>query len=985
MLKKITGFIFVFTAINWAIFVFLEFLRHHPLYYKSFVGFDYYALLFYIPLLIILYLSFFTKANWDDFIFAKPKLNGIILFVSSFFLSAILIYIYGNHVNLFETQGVIPSIFNFQMNYLILVGGIYFLSFVSYLIGEFFLQFIKIPSDGLKKYLYSILIGIFGLVTLSVFLGLFGVLRAYVLWPLLILIIGVRYKIAIEFVKKTLIENFISTDKIGLKNILLVSVLIFIATFFLMSLIRPFPIGWDDMGVYMNIANQIGKTGALVSGNNAYNWSLFMSLGFVLFNNTQIALGLSWLGGFLSLLALFSYSRNFLSVDKSLLVSVIFYTIPSIMFLSMSDMKVDLGLLFASLTILSIFTDWIQSKNPIVSNISKNDVKIFILIGLLLGFAFGIKYTTFIFIFAIFGALYGLFLGYIGVILIVAISLLGIFQMELYRFSSPDLFDSSTILIIKIISLILILVSIGYIYFKKIDKIALLHIFKLSIIIGIATFIGFSPWVIKNYSETKLLSTSGLLYGHMNTPVFDPTVVESEYLQLNQIPSSGTGDTISSTGTTLSKDLNFPASAQKEEITRYLGYEEGSLRYITLPYDLVINPNIKNFIVDFGYFLILIFPLALLGMLWKKNPYLATLVLIVSFVLLILIPFIGVVGSAGCKEGTMHYDCFAKSIAVYNNDANILVVAYYFFFHLLSFVAIPLYNFLGSIAGIWTIFIAGIITILPFTFLSKVYKSNFKLFVLCIFLLIQMFLWMILGSGIYWYGMVGFVLIIPLSLILLLNNDQQSTYDKVLNKTLWVFIILWCIIGFFTIFSITVKDPKKPFNSQYMRYAIGEYTWIDSLSKVSPAYPHAIEVINADDGKVYRIGTFISYFINNNQSRIFSDNQLSMFQSFYNKSKSKEEIASKLQIAGFKYLVVDLKTATIDDTKEKTLEKKYAGLEDFMSNNPKLRLISTDRIISDPINGNFQIKDINGETFRGKYGFDGMILQEGGIAIFEII
>ena len=59
---------------------------------------------------------------------------------------------------------------------------------------------------------------------------------------------------------------------------LIVSFLVSVA---LINVIRPMPIGWDDLGVYMNFPRIMAITGSALEGTGTYTWQLITGSGFL--------------------------------------------------------------------------------------------------------------------------------------------------------------------------------------------------------------------------------------------------------------------------------------------------------------------------------------------------------------------------------------------------------------------------------------------------------------------------------------------------------------------------------------------------------------------------------------------------------------------------------------------------------------------------------------------------------------------------------
>jgi hypothetical protein len=119
----------------------------------------------------------------------------------------------------------------------------------------------------------------------------------------------------------------------------------------------------------------------------------------------------------------------------------------------------------------------------------------------------------------------------------------------------------------------------------------------------------------------------------------------------------------------------------------------------------------------------------------------------------------------------------------------------------------------------------------------------------------------------------------------------------------------------------------------------------------------------------------MTYFIENNNNRVVMDNQLGLFHPLNYTYPDKEELVEVMKASGFKYLIMDLLTATIDNTPNKTLTTKFKALESFVKDNPKVRLLGTDRIV---------VSNNNGQN-EFNYGLYGQIYYPGRYAIFEFI
>lgn len=80
----------------------------------------------------------------------------------------------------------------------------------------------------------------------------------------------------------------------------------FLVSVALINVIRPMPIGWDDLGVYMNYPRIMAVTGSLLTGAGMYTWQLITGSGFLWDQIAAQAFYVNQLGGILSLIIITS-------------------------------------------------------------------------------------------------------------------------------------------------------------------------------------------------------------------------------------------------------------------------------------------------------------------------------------------------------------------------------------------------------------------------------------------------------------------------------------------------------------------------------------------------------------------------------------------------------------------------------------------------------------------------------------------------------
>ena len=181
-----------------------------------------------------------------------------------------------------------------------------------------------------------------------------------------------------------------------------------------LDLIRPLPVGYDDMARYMNRVNLLFSEGKLINGYLNYPWEMYLSSGLLLFQSQDSTIFVNLMRNLLTLSSLLYFIKYYCDSRKinrenpyfypSLLV-LIFYSLPLVIFQTSKDLKVDIaGLFFVIIGSIS-FWKWKDTLNH-----KENKRGLFYLSALFLGFASCIKYTFSLYLIVL--ALYVVFLFY---------------------------------------------------------------------------------------------------------------------------------------------------------------------------------------------------------------------------------------------------------------------------------------------------------------------------------------------------------------------------------------------------------------------------------------------------------------------------------------------------------------------------------------------------------------------------------------------
>lgn len=384
-------------------------LESHQYYYDALLtnfGFSKGLTHFSGPVLYIIGgLLFLYAANflYEVIIEKKRSLCVNLAPIGYFALFTLVFFLINNRwVSYFSLQSAAkyPSIY---YKYFVYMIELFVILFVTLTIGKGIKRlFFKEKSDDSAELLYSFGFGSSFLIIISYFLAVFN---SFKFWPLVALFIVMTVlfcKEALFWLKKIFVEKIGFDLKYFDPTIFLFLFLVVIIAHNLLDLFRPIPMGFDDLGVYMNNANLMANYGHLTVGSMSYFWEIFTALGVVLYKDITISLLLAFLVGIFAIIAVYSVTKRYLTnrgltdllVRRySMLSAAIFYSLPCIIFQSSRDMKVDIAGMFFSLIALLVFWQWRECY------LSNRKASNYLLISAIFaGFAFAIKYTNILFI-----------------------------------------------------------------------------------------------------------------------------------------------------------------------------------------------------------------------------------------------------------------------------------------------------------------------------------------------------------------------------------------------------------------------------------------------------------------------------------------------------------------------------------------------------------------------------------------------------------
>jgi hypothetical protein len=528
------------------LFIFSEYWQYHAESRRAIALFQFSELAVILALIGAAFVFSFLYLRQRQFFHRLSNGFGILFF------SLVLLLICVNaffHKNLGQMLSFEENL-SFLSSILGIAGSTYLIILVSYGIGKLICRLFSLGLPRQLMHLAAIGLGIISIVSLLFILGTVGLLSGWLLWPLFGILIALSWRSVWQFLRMTLWRTIPTTNNLnalGLSSFYLL--LIFIAINFA-QVARPFPIGFDAITYYVNLSSLIGEYQSLVQGFGAYNWSLFMSLGYLLFDKTAITLSLSFSGGILALLVLFQVSRRWLDVNFSLLILLLFYTLPMISWLSYRDMKVDMGLLFYALLIVLLTFEWLAPTQKVkkekkpgkkpkrtagqkprsetapllekariwLSERQPPALKghtILILIGIMIGFSVGIKFSALIVLLSflpIIAYAQGNRYAFLASLCIV------LFLVLLARFDAQAALRSLH-LWANLLQWLLGIAGIAiliYLFLRQREIFS--RVLKSTIIcIGFCA-LTLSPWLIKNAIETKSFSITSLTSGQNASP-----------------------------------------------------------------------------------------------------------------------------------------------------------------------------------------------------------------------------------------------------------------------------------------------------------------------------------------------------------------------------------------------------------------------------------------------------------------------------------
>ena len=825
----------------------------------------------------------------------------------------------------------------------------------------------KIQQHQEKSEIFKFITGLwlwfFMFMFLLTIIGLFWAYHIYsVIWILVIFVIG-GYKSLIK------ISSFFFTHKMEFNNkwssldgnyLFVTEFLFFILTLListnLINIVRPFPIWWDDLGVYMNFANLMVQAESLLSLGSMYSWQVFTWIWYMAGSATQ-AFFFNSIGGMMSIFVIYLFTKDLLKwkektfLNIPLLLATFFASMPMVIFQLAKDMKLDAGLLFVSAIALYLCYSCVLHIST-EKKIEKQDYFYLWLAGVMLGFAFTIKVTSLILISGIIWVFAFSFLWTTWFLWYIALYISIFTKFWLWAFMNVSYAkdDSSLISTVSFASLFLWVWLLWYAIKKSsldVWKNLLVSVLLLLSWVMFAIF----PWLVKNISEVwpSNISVGTLLWGKADNYKPDYSKIYTPE-ELDNIKSSNTW--INETGTTTNEDWG-----------RYFWYEEGINNYLKLPVNLTMQVNQWGEFTDITFIYLALIPMIFIFLPFRRKEYVYAVAWISVFMLLIFY--------------------FPPIRSIVSNLLWSITLPFWYFIILLLFLSWLVLNFFVH-------------TKKP---LIKLFQINL------VFTLWYTFLWTISAYGVVWYGIVmylWFLIMIGISLYYLSYYKSDFSHKKNQLKLLWSMSIFSIFLFYFLMSSVpnALTNIK---NSSYAVFKNDTLTTHETLYHYQLWYIEAIYAMNIDDTKkdllfeksivsnsgkaifsnlqnkdfinvvnslrqvldstdqtitsltkietrsdlnnlyknvttpqadfknqknIYRVGTFLKYYISENNKRLLDDSLLFQFNDYIYDENS-EKTLENFRALDLWYILIDLNAATIDKDERRNLTTRYENLLSF--------------------------------------------------------
>lgn len=610
-------------------------------------------------------------------------------------------------------------------------------------------------------------------------------------------------------------------------NVIVAWLLVSFLAFNFLNVVRPFPIGWDDLGRYLNQPRLLVSYGHFIPTLSTFSWEYVTSLGFLWFGYDSIfgatlSMLINWSAGLLAVMTVWLFGRAYLGQGRGVLSALLYYSLPMVGHFSFADMKVDnaifaVGALAAFCAFLAVCPPGDDEESD--PSHESSVLPLLALAGVFAGFAFGMKPTATMLIMALGTVMAGAQLGWAGMLGAVVLSFAVFVKQGIFKVAevSGKVFGDSAILSQNVLFIALAVLGAALVAYSLRSKTSAVRTLAVRLgVFAVAMAVPILPWMVSN----------NLSYGHfpLKLELAHANRMAPAILIDGSAPPVG-AVIVKSLPPELQVDTKNPAcvsTSKAEELDRYWGDYKGIWHYAGLPWRAVMNVD------TYGYYVTL-FPALLLVPLLLLSP------------------------------------------------------------------------FFWTRAGRWQRLLLGA----------------------TVFMVVE---WCFLANGIVWYGVGMF-----LGLVVLLEALAATAPTVVTRWTTGTLLALSLLAGF------SHRLWQFDIMQNIFEYPMGKVSAATMEERTIPHYDDIREDIASrakatpDRPYVYRMGTFIPYFIPKNFEVLpLADNQLDMFNCI-NQERDAAKTLARLQALGFNSMIFDMNTQTIEKDPNGSLHKKVQAFVDFVN------------------------------------------------------
>lgn len=432
------------------------------------------------------------------------------------------------------------------------------------------------------------------------------------------------------------------------------------------------------------------------------------------------------------------------------------------------------------------------------------------------------------------------------------------------------------------------------------------------------------------------------------------------------------------------KKEKLGGTGKQEDLFRFFGMEDPlAFRYLSLPYDAIMNTNLKEFTIELGYILLMLLPIALfLSPKMKPVFWISAILLLILFLTISFGTTYANLKGIEPERVASHVSEAISNQSFGDNPVESIQLMYKWPFLQLF---VPLNQGVNSISATpdWFTYplLSGIFIFVLYLLYQRYQTLGTEKKSIMLFGFFYGSLWLLLAVGLPWYGIMIFPIGIMLTVYAWGKKDKEGLFpDNIKRGLLYGFAGIWLLMSISFRMSnydaSTEERASQVFYPPLALYRTGEINEEKVTDMFRKGYPAVARIINQEtESLVYQASTQLPYFIKKSDARCLQDNFFESFINLKRKCKGDRNLLNKVfKYSGYRYFIVDLKLPLIDKTPTQTLKKKFDEFMNYMYQNPEIELLSTDRQIK--LNSNGQIANA---VFLNK----GKLVKAGTFAVYR--